>query len=243
MSEPDAFVRSISLPPMPAHERVSAARHEAERYTSDDEAFAVRLFPLDGSSRFALALARRTAMQTCLRIIRSAGLRCRAIDNAAFAFARLTSHGEGVLDVGMRGATLYVFDEDIPFVQHFPTGGSQITEGIAESLGIDSTVAEERKRLYGLAGSDGRSVTALLSALSSAIVAARTRGLTIDRLLLAGNGARLHGFAAAVARATAIPAHPITTRTISCSTLPADVVKAEFPDWSLAVGLALREAA
>jgi len=60
---------------------------------------------------------------------------------------------------------------------------------------------------------------------------------------LTGNGSRLAGLADALERAVAMPVRPALLPEHFSSALPPDVVRAASPDWVLACGLALWDAA
>jgi Tfp pilus assembly PilM family ATPase len=242
VTEPDGLVRPVVLPSMPPRERAQAARFEADRFVTSDEPLVVRLFPLDANARYALGIAKRRVIDERLRIAREAGLACVAIDNAAFAYARLTGSHEAVLDVGAGAATLHVFGDPIPSTSRFDTGGERLTAALAESLAIDVESAERRKRTHGLAGAAAYTVHAFVEAVSGTLVAARSRGMRIDRLSLVGNGTRLDALPPALEISTGLSVRRLDTIPIPCSTLPPDVVRAELADWALAIGLALRGA-
>ncbi len=242
IAEPEGLIRSIVFPPMPARERALAAQYEADRFISREEPIVVRLFPLADPARFALGIARRSALVGRTTLAKQLGLQCVAIDNAAFAFERLAQPGDAILDIGELATTLYLFGDVLPGVQRFDTGGRRLTQALAESLAIDYATADRRKRALGLSGAASYTTGALIEALSAAIITARARGLQIERLLVAGNGARLRELLASIAAATAIKTIPLDRLPVACETLPANVVRAELPDWALAIALALRGA-
>jgi Tfp pilus assembly PilM family ATPase len=240
VTEPDAFVRSVAFPTMPARERAQAARFEADRFAQPDEPIIVRIFPLETAGRFALGIAKRRIIDERLRTARETGLTCIAVDNAGFAYQRLVSRTDAVLDLGASAATLYLFGERIPSTSRFDTGGDRLTGALAESLAIDRESAERRKRTHGLAGSASVTLTALVESVAGSLVGARSRGMRIEHLALVGNGARLDDLIPALSSATGLSVGRLDTMPVSCDTLPPDVVRAELADWALAIGLALR---
>ncbi len=242
VAEPEGLVRSVTFPQMPARERAQAARFEADRFTSSAEPVVIRLFPLEAKTRFTLAIARRSAIDARLRLAGEIGLTCVAIDNAAFAYERLTRANEALLDIGADAAMLYLYSDPVPSSHRFEGGGDRLTRAVAESLSIDRETAERRKRTHGLGGAATNAVNALVESISATLVGARSRGLRVDMLTLAGNGTRLSEIAVGLASSTGLQVGTLETLPIPCATLPQDVVRAELPDWGLAIGLALRPA-
>jgi Tfp pilus assembly PilM family ATPase len=243
VTEPDAIVRSVAFPPMPARERAQAARYEADRFLHTDEPVIVRIFPIEANVRFAIGIAKRRIIDDLLRVVREAGLTCDAVDNAAFAYERLARANDAVLDIGATAATLYLFGDRVPSTSRFEGGGDRLTSALAESLAIDVESAERRKRTHGLAGSASYTVNAFVEAVATTLVAARSRGMRIDHLALVGNGARLDDLIPALAAATGLSVGRLDALPVSCLTLPPDVVRAGLADWALAIGLALRRTA
>lgn len=239
ITEPDGLVRSAVFPPMPARERAQAARFEADRFVQTDEPVVVRLFAIDTNSRFALGIAKRRILDERLQTARTLGLKCIAIDNAAFAYERLAAPNQAILDVGARAATLYLFGDRVPATYRFDTGGERLTQAIAESLAIDFESAERRKRTHGLAGSAAYAVNSFVEAVSGTLVGARSRGLRIEQLGLTGNGTRLDDLVPALEASTGLSVGRLDSFPLRCLTLPPDVVRAEAADWALAIGLAL----
>jgi len=240
VTEPDGLVRSVTFPPMPARERMQAARFEADRFVQTEEPVIVRIFPLETNVRFALGIANRRIVDDRIRLAREAGLTCVAVDNAAFAYERLARPSEAVLDIGASAAMLYLFGDTIPSTSRLDIGGDRLTAALAESLAIDIESAERRKRTHGLAGTAGYTVNAFVEAVSATLVGARSRGMRIDRLALVGNGTRLDDLIPALSTATGLSVGRLDGLPIACTTLPIDVVRSETTDWALAVGLALR---
>ena len=107
-----------------------------------------------------------------------------------------------------------------------------------------TATAEQRKRSIGLAGAGDRARDALVEQLATALIEHRASARTEPRTIaLAGNGARLAGFAEALERAVAIPVRLGALPADESRGLPSDVVRAASPDWGLAYGLALWETA
>jgi Tfp pilus assembly PilM family ATPase len=110
-----------------------------------------------------------------LRVVQDAGLHCAAIEAFPCALARLLDTPENefhpntvnhpaqpdsettenvltaLLDVGQSGSTLVVFATAGPiFCRRFQLGGHELTQTIAQRLGIDLDLAERLKRRFGI---------------------------------------------------------------------------------------------
>lgn len=241
---PDTLLRAASFPPMRARERERAARYEAARFAPfglDDAA--VRVVPLD-DGRWAVAVARRSALAAALAVARRARLRPVAVDDAAFALARAFPAADALVDVGDDATILIVPGRPLPAARRFEVGGRALTAAVVASLGVDEAAAEQRKRSIGLAGAGAYALDGLVEQLAGALIETRaTRTTELREIVLCGNGSRLAGFSEALERAVAIPVRAASLAAHAAQSLPADVVRAASPDWGLACGLALWEAA
>lgn len=240
LSAPNALLRAAVFPRLRRRERERAARFEAARTATFSLAgAAVRVMPLD-ATHCVLGVAPRVALDERLGAARRARLRPVAVDDAAFALRRAFPVDDAIVDIGDDRTVLVIPDAPIPTIRTFAIGGRTITSAIADALGIDEATAEARKRSVGLAGAGEHARDALIEQLAAALLETRAVArLEIRSIALAGNGARLAGFAEALERAAAIPVHLAALPPGVSSTLPADVVRAASPDWGLAYGLAL----
>ncbi|MDB5042144.1 MAG: type pilus biosis protein PilM / competence protein PilM [Candidatus Eremiobacteraeota bacterium] len=235
-----ATLQTATFPPLRRHERERAARFEAARRLAYPLSVAeIRVAPID-AVRCVIGVARRDAIEARLRAARRAGLRPLAIDDAGLALLRAFPAADAIVDVGDAGTALIVRDEPIPALRRFPIGGTAFTAAVADALGLDAALAEQRKRTLGMAGAGEQVCDALVEHVASAIVEARAGARSeIRAIALAGNGSRLAGFAEALERAVAIPTRHGALASDASWALPADVVRAASPDWGLAFGLSL----
>lgn len=240
----DALLRTAAFPKMRRAERARAARFEAARFVSFPLHDAtVRVHGASGD-RCIVGIAHRPALDARVLAAKRARLRPVAVDDAAFALMRAFPYADAIVDVGETATVLVLANEPLPVVRTYATGGRAFTEAVVASLGIDEAAAEQRKRSVGLAGAGDRVRDALVEQLATALVEHRASARTEPRAIaLAGNGARLAGFADALERAVAIPVRLGALPAAASHVLPADVVRAASPDWGLAYGLALWEAA
>jgi Tfp pilus assembly PilM family ATPase len=240
LAAPEAAFRYVDFPPMPDRERWSAAAFEAARDTGlAAHEICVSLTRDAGGERWILATARRDALERILRIATRARLRPIAVDDAAFALRRAHPEAEGIVDVGYEATSVTMFAGGIPVVTRIETGGAHFSRAIALGLGIDRDSAEQRKRVAGFGGAGTSCRDAWLAAVTAALAKLRLRvNATIGSLLLCGNGARVPQLADDLMRASgcsvALAALPPQTSDI----VPADVLRAAAPDWSLSCGLA-----
>ncbi len=244
LGAPDAMLQTVTFPAMRRSERMRAARFEAQRfiaYPLGDAA--VRVAPA-GGQRCVVGIARRGALDARTVAAKRAGLRPIAVDDAAFALVRAFAYADAIVDVGESATILVVPGDPMPSVRALALGGAALTAAIVSSLGIDAASAEQRKRTIGLAGAGEHARDALVEQIASALIEHRANARTEMRAIaLAGNGARLTGFAEALERAVAIPVRLGVLPAGTSDALPADVVRAAAPDWGLAFGLALWETA
>jgi type IV pilus assembly protein PilM len=244
LASPDALLRTAEFPPMSRWERARAARFEAARFIDYPIAqAAISLVPA-GAGRWALGIARRSALASALAAAKRARLRTLGVDDAAFALQRAHPDAAGVIDVGDDATRLTVFGQAVPYSGHIPIGGEQLTDAIAQSLGIDVDAAEERKRLIGFGGAGDAQRDVLIAALAETLADARAAGYAAaGTIVLCGNGSRVPGLADALENATGYTIRHAALAPECSLTLPADVLRAAAADWSVAFGLSLWGAA
>jgi Tfp pilus assembly PilM family ATPase len=235
-----AALRVVRFPKMSAGERTRAARFEAERFAAWDVssvASVVRVHPvLAGEGLHAVGLAKRDALDARLACARNAGLRPVGVDYDACAMRRAFPFADAVLDVGHRRAVLHAFSAAGPASVRVESGGEDVTRAIGSDLSIDPKIAEKRKRILGTAGAGEGARDAFVRQVADAVANVRER-ISIRRIALTGNGARLAGLGAALETATnAIVEMPVSD-VLREGEYPDDVVRAAAPDWTLAACL------
>ena len=240
----DALARTAAFPAMRRAERARAARFEAARFVPYPlHEAAVRVHGESGE-RCIVAIARRSALDARVALAKRARLRAVAVDHSAFALMRAFPYADAIVDVGESATVLVLPNDPLPLLRAFTNGGRAFTEAVVASLGVDEATAEQRKRNIGLAGAGEHARDALVEQLATALIEHRASARTEPRTIaLAGNGARLAGFAEALERAVAIPVRLGALPAAESHGLPGDVVRAASPDWGLAYGLALWETA
>ncbi len=240
----DALLRIAAFPKLRRAERLRAARFEASRFVPYPLSDATVRVHGESGDRCIVGIARRSALDARVLDAKRARLQPVAVDGTAFALMRAFPYADAIVDVGETATVLVLPNDPLPSVRMFATGGSAFTEAVVASLGIDEAAAEQRKRSVGLAGAGECVRDALVAQLATALIEHRASARTEPRAIaLAGNGARLAGFAEALERAVAIPVRLGALAGGASCGLPSDVVRAASPDWGLAFGLALWDAA
>lgn len=241
LAPPDALLCVADFPPMSPWERVRAARFEAARFIDYPIAEAnISISRTNTHQRWAIGIVRSAVLSAMLDMVKGLKLRPLAVDDMAFALHRAHPDADGIIDVGNNTTRLMLFAGTIPYVAGIPIGGERLTGAIAQSLGINLDVAEERKRRVGFGGAGDTERDALIGALGEALAEARAGGFSsVRRIVLCGNGSRIPGFGDAIERATGYTVHPASLPPEISDTLPPDVLRAAAADWSGAYGLSL----
>lgn len=240
IGEPDALLRTLSLPKMTSVERERAARFEAQRFIEYPvEQAVIRIHPIDRDhGHWALGIARSSAILTRSAAIRAAGVRIVAIDHEACALARVLPDFDAVIDIGHQRSNVHVLGSQAPITLQAYNGGADVTRAIERELSLDAATAEKRKRILGTAGAGERARAALTADIAALIRSARTSH-AVSRVALVGNAARLAGLAADLEAATGALCEMPVSDALRGNGYPEDVIRSSAPDWTLAAGLAL----
>jgi type IV pilus assembly protein PilM len=204
-----------------------------------------------------VAAVHKDTLARYMEILKLAGLQSDTFEIEIWSSIR-SSFGHEVspvllLDFGASKAKLSIVDNGIVRVFHLVNRGSyDITSGIAKSLNLPFSRAEEMKRTIGLAGSGADqniadtarlSVDYILSESAAVVLSYEKKyNKAISKVVLTGGGALLKGFADVAAgtfRSEVFSADPF-----SKTETPAflgDILKGIGPEFSVACGLALRK--
>jgi len=234
LGEPEAIVRAVTFPDMPARERERAARYEAARFVdySIDDAW-VRIFSLDRKrGSYALGIAREKVVRDRIAAFAAAGLRAVALHHAAAIYRVIFPTAGSVVDIGHARTRLYALTSAIPAVKVIEIGGRDFTNAIATSMQIGRTIAETRKRTVGLAGAADGTLRAFAKQLASALSGH-------EPVSLCGNGARLIDLPRAIESVSELKIEVAREIDVSSASYAEDVIRAAAPDVSLAIALAL----
>jgi type IV pilus assembly protein PilM len=237
----EASIKVVRFPKMGWAERRRAARFEAERFAGWDVKNVrtlVRLHAVNRTERLhAVGAVREPALSARVRVLKLAGLRTAGADHCAFALRRAFPHADAILDGGLQQSVLYGFGPNGPIAVQLPGGGENVTRAIGQALAIDRVLAERRKRILGTAGAGEEARTELARSVASAVAKLRET-MPVRRIAMAGNGARLCGFAEELEAATGALVELPVSDLLRGGAYPEDVIRAAAPDWAMAAALA-----
>ncbi len=241
LTHPDGIVQIARLPAMSYGERLRAARFESMRWVDDSMSNAeVSLHGTKDTERWAIGIARTSAIASCKDAARHVRLHVLAIDEIAFALRRVHPDVDGTVDIGARATRVTFYADPLPSITTLPVGGESFTDAIQQSLGIERSIAEDRKRTIGFAGAGDLERDAFLEAIRDIAASARSGGFPeVRRLAMTGNGSRVPGLPEAVAVATGCDVDLAALRPTVSQKVPPDVLRAAGADWSAAYGLSL----
>jgi type IV pilus assembly protein PilM len=230
------IVRQVELPWLPAAELKASLPYQVQDFIPlpVDQVLLdyhpIEEVVLENGSRGIRGLLVAAAREMVFRgveAVQKAGLQPVSVDLVPFAILRsmaefddlgLTS-GEAVavVNVGASVTNLIVHTGGIPrFVRILPMGGADITDAIAERLGVSLDDAEGMKQSTGFGESvDGTPEAKVIDATAGAFVdavgtsldyyQAQPTAVRISRVLLSGGGGRLDGLATRLAAALRLP--------------------------------------
>ena len=179
--------------------------------------------------RGLLVAASRDMVLANVRCVEAAGLTATSVDLTSFAVLRslgrrldVDVRAEALVDVGAQVTNIVIHAAGVPrFVRILLRGGQEVTDAVAEHLGIDTADAEILKHSASLdgAGDDdlliGEDVTRAVADGAQALIDELRGSLDyyssthpnepVDRVVVSGGGALLHGFAGRLSHATRLP--------------------------------------
>jgi type IV pilus assembly protein PilM len=216
--------------------------------------------------RGLLVAASRDMVNSALQAVHKAGLTAIMVDLTSFAVVRSLSDSdslgmgapvEALIDVGARVTNIVVHQGGVPrFVRILLMGGQDITDAVADRMGVPHMQAEAMKqRLTGGAagdGADAQAVTRVVDAVGAAFVdevrgsldyyLASSGSTPISRLVVTGGGARLAGLTERLHVTTRIPVvagNPMRSLLVGRTGLSPEQIAFVEPLAAVPVGLAL----
>ncbi|HET9657926.1 MAG TPA: type IV pilus assembly protein PilM [Kineosporiaceae bacterium] len=265
------IVRQLELPWMPREELRASLPFQVQDFLPmpTDQAV-LDFFPLEERSQAGgartlnglLVAAARDTVLANVNCAERAGLSVSAVDLTSFAVLRALGKQTGVevetealIDVGARITNVVVHSCGAPrFVRILLMGGQDVTDAVAEGLGITSGEAEALKQQVSGAASEDETATLNRAVSTTAqdfveeirgsldYYAASHPGAPVERILLSGGGSRLAGLVERLATATrlpVLPADPLASVRIGKTGLDADQLEFVRPLAAVPVGLAL----
>jgi type IV pilus assembly protein PilM len=269
------IVRQVDLPWMPVSELKKSLGYQVQDFVPMPVEQAVLDFhpleELDADNgnrvlRGLLVTASRDMVNSSIEAVQKAGLSAVMVDLTSFAVIRsLTdadllgrgANGEGLVVVGARVTNLVVHQGGVPrFVRILLMGGQDVTDAVAERMGVPQEQAEAMKQQLGIGqpadSMDVQAATRVVEAVGAAFVdeirgsldyyLASSGSAPISRLVLTGGGARLGGLAARLQAATRVPVAvgtPMHSLRVGRTGLSPEQIAFVEPLAAVPVGLAL----
>jgi type IV pilus assembly protein PilM len=199
-----------------------------------------------------------------LAAVKAAGLDVQMVDLTSFAVLRsmvgegavASPSSEALVDVGASVTNIVVHQGGVPrFVRILMLGGADITNAVAERLGVPQDQAEAVKQQTGLAqvpSTEAHPAQRAIEASGSAFVdevrgsldyfMAQPGASRIDRIVLSGGGSLLAGLAERLQAATRLPVHaarPMAQLKIGKTGLTPEQLAYVEPMVTVPVGLAM----
>jgi type IV pilus assembly protein PilM len=240
--------------PMPVDQAILDF-HPLEERTDDNGARVLRVL---------LVAAARDMVGSTLDAVQRAGLEPSMVDLTSFAVLRsqvsggqLALEAEALVDIGASVTNIVVHQGGVPrFVRILLMGGADITDAVAERLGVPSSEAEAVKQSKGLsvvaAQVDPHPANRAIESTGGALVEevrgsldyylAQPGAVRIGRVVLSGGGSRLGGLTERLAAATRLPvelAHPLAVLKLGRTGLTDEQLAIVEPVVTVPVGLAL----
>jgi type IV pilus assembly protein PilM len=241
--------------PMPVEQAILDF-HPLEEFTSDSGGRMLRVL---------LVAAARDMVDNVLEAVGKAGLRPSLVDLTSFAVLRSlytpsalgAVEAEALVDVGASVTNIVVHQGGVPrFVRILLMGGADITDALADRLGVSTEQAEAVKQTTGLStvpgAAEAHPANRAIEQTGGAFVeevrgsldyyAAQPSAVRIGKVVLSGGGSRLGGLAERLSGATRLPvevARPMSSLQLGRTGLTDDQLAYVEPMVSVPVGLAM----
>jgi type IV pilus assembly protein PilM len=216
--------------------------------------------------RGLLVAASREMVHASLEAVQKAGLSAVMVDLTSFAVIRsladadhlgMGAQVEALVDVGARVTNIVVHQGGVPrFVRILLMGGQDVTDAVAERMGVPQQQAEAMKQQLGLGlatdSMDIQAASRVVEAVGAAFVdeirgsldyyLASSGSAPISRLVLTGGGARLGGLAQRLQVTTRVPVEvgtPMHSLQVGRTGLSPEQIAFVEPLAAVPVGLAL----
>ncbi|MEW1957549.1 type IV pilus assembly protein PilM [Kineococcus sp. NPDC059986] len=262
-------VRQIDLPWMPAAELKQSLPLQVQDFLPMPVEDSVLDFHVteelnDGGTRGLrglLVAASRDMVMSNIEAVQAAGMRVTSVDLTSFAVLRSVGRPAGevateaLIDIGSRISNLVVHSGGVPrFVRVLLTGGQDITDAIAERLGVPTALAEAVKRGTDTEVTDeelrlaGSAVDLMLEVFVDEIrssidyYAASNPQFRPERLVVSGGGSLVRGLTDRLSSAVRLPvvfANPISPLHVGRTGLDEQQLELVQPLAAVPVGLAL----
>lgn len=241
--------------PMPVEQAILDF-HPLEEFANEDGARRLRIL---------LVAASRDMVDNAVVAVQKAGLEPSMVDLTSFAILRslhrprvvADADAEALIDVGANVTNIVVHQGGVPrFVRILLMGGGDITDALAERLGVPLEQAESVKQSTGLTAAlgstDPHPAVRAIEQSGSAFVEevrgsldyylAQPGAARIGQVVLSGGGSRLEGLAERLSFATRIPvevARPMSSLKLGKTGLTDEQLAYVEPMIAVPVGLAM----
>jgi type IV pilus assembly protein PilM len=267
------IVRQVDLPALPERELKASLPFQVQDFLPMPVEQAVLDFhPVEEIAepgqprqlRGLLVAAVREMVLSNVNAAQKAGLQVTSVDLTPFAVLRsLGSFGAAdadtvaLVDVGSRVSNIIVHRAGAPlFVRILLMGGQDVTDAVADTVGLTRAQAEALKQNPSLSGlgheqqvSAGRALESTAAAFVDEVrssldyfASSAPPGLRLQRLVLSGGGSRLHGLVERLEAATRLPVsvgNPLSGVTVGRTGLSQEQIDFVQPLVAVPVGLAL----
>ncbi len=266
------IVRQVDLPWMPADElKKSLVFQVSDLIPMPVEAAVLDFHPLgeltgENGNRLVrglLVAASRDMVNASLEAVQAAGLTPVVVDLTSFAVIRsiatvddlgVGAEVEAVVDVGARVTNIIVHQGGVPkFVRILLMGGQDVTDAVAERMGVPQDEAEAMKQQLVAGGAVGSDAASRVVDATMATFVDEVRGsldyylassgsAPISRLSLTGGGARLARLSDRLGQATRLPVvagNPMSGLALGSTGLTPEQIEFVQPLAAVPVGLAL----
>jgi type IV pilus assembly protein PilM len=264
------IVRQIDLPYLQGEELKRSLPFQVQDYIPMPVEHAVLDFhPLeevddDGNRllRGLLVAASREMVLNAVHAAQKGGLTPTTVDLSSFAVLRslgrsgllgLSGESEALVDIGARVTNIIVHEAGSPrFIRILLMGGQDLTESMAERMGVSMPQAETLKQQRGLTGDDSDPAGRVLESAVATFVdevrgsldyfQASQSSSRIGRILVTGGGSRLTGLTERLAQTTRIPVeigNPFGAMAMGKTGLSPEQIQFVEPLAVVPVGLAL----
>jgi len=267
VSESQVYAKVLEMPPLSDRELQSAIYYEAEQYipvplSNVALTWSVLEKPQKGDSsgkmKVLMVGAPNLIINKYQKILGMAGLEINALETEILSAIRALVPDPNfpptlIVSIGAVSTSFAIVRGGIMiFTYSQAIGGGAISRAIATDFGFSNAQAEEYKKQYGvldqtLGGKISRATEPILNAIleeikkSIVFYSQKYKDLPIAQILLCGGTARLPGIDAFFAKNSGVEtviANP--WKVLAPSEIPKEVLDSA-PDYTIAVGLAMRE--
>lgn len=267
-------VRQVDLPWLPLSELRTSLPFQVQDYIPMPvEQAILDVHPLEEYAgenghrmlRVLLVAAARDMVDNAVLAVQRAGLEPTMVDLTSFAVLRAlhsasaigSVDAEALVDVGANVTNIVVHQGGVPrFVRILLMGGADITDAVAERLGVPADQAESVKQATGMASAaavaDPHPAARAIEQTAGAFVEevrgsldyylAQAGAARIDKVVLSGGGSRLGGLVDRLSAATRLPvdvARPMSTISLGKTGLTDEQLSYVEPMVAVPLGLAM----